>query len=528
MDRTLIALPLLSDYVKRNASERADSKAFIVGEEVVSYKQLYERSKHLASYLLQSGVQKGDRIAYICTAQPEFFYLYTAASMIGAIIVGMGTKFTPREFEYIINNSQAEYIYCRANLGPEIDYQEKLAEVLPRTSWVKKVIIIGGTPVLDKSVSYEEIMKSDYADMQKTLEEREASINELDGLLIVYTSGTTGNPKGALMSHQNIIHVALVTADEVESHFDSIWLNHMPVNHVSGATEIGASALVSGASQVLLETFHPLVTLQCIEKYKITVLGQVPTMYAMEFSLPNLDQFDLSSLHCCIVSGSPLSEELANKIYNKMCRNISNDLGMTETSGLITYTRKGAPPNEIASSIGNVPPEFEFKIVDQERNEVIAGETGELTYRGTNVIKEYFMLPEATAKSIDSEGWFHSGDLAMMGTGGQLHMMGRSSEMFITGGDNVYPAEIEEIIGNFENVMIVACLGIPDPIWGEVGRAYIVPKPGTSIDEAKLRGYMEANLAKYKIPRELVFRDALPLTSIGKVEKKLLRQEMAQ
>lgn len=527
MNRIEGALPLLSDYVRKNAEERPDSKAFIVGENIISNRQFHEESQKLARYFMQCGVQKGDRIAYICTAQPEFFYLYTAASMVGAIIVGMGTRFTPREYEYIIGNSKAEYIFCRINLGAEIDYQEKLTQVLPHAPWVKQVIIVGGDPTIPLGVSYEEIMKADYSDMQSALEERSAGINELDGLLIVYTSGTTGSPKGALMSNQNIIHVALITADEIGSDSGSIWLNHMPVNHVSGATEIGASAIVSASCQVLMEAFHPLHTLQFVEKYKISAFGQVPTMYAMEFALPNFDQFDLSSLQCCVVSGSPLSEELAIKIYNHMCPNISNDLGMTETAGLVTFTRKGAAPAEIASTIGLVPPEFEFKIVDKDRQEVKPGETGELTYRGTNVIKEYFMLPEATAKAIDNEGWFYSGDLAMMGQDGQLHMMGRSSEMFISGGNNVYPAEIEEVLGNFENIMFSACLGVPDPLWGEIGRAYIVPKPGTSVDEAKLQSYLEANLVRYKIPRQFIFRNSLPLTSIGKVEKKLLKQEIA-
>jgi fatty-acyl-CoA synthase len=495
---------------------------------VISWSEFDRQSRRLAKYLLKTGVQKGDRIAYICTAQPEFFYLYAAAARIGAIIVGMGVKYTPREYAYIIDNSKAAYIFCRAGLGPDIDYQEKLAQVLTDTPWVKQVIVAGGPVSLDNAVSYEDIMSQDYDDMNELLAERESTVDALDGLLIVYTSGTTGNPKGALMSHQNIVHVALVTVDEVGSTPDSVWLNHMPVNHVSGATEIGASCIVSGAAQVLLDAFHPVTTLELIQKHKVTIFGQVPTMYAMEFALPNFSDYDLSSVQCCIVSGSPLAEDLAVKIYQHISPNISNDLGMTETAGLITFTRKGAPPEEIASSIGMVPPEFEFKLVDKNRQEVKPGETGELAYRGTNVIKEYFMLPEATAKSIDAEGWFYAGDLARIGEDGQLHMMGRSSEMFITGGNNVYPAEIEEVIGNYENVMLVACLGVPDEIWGEIGRVYIVPKPGTTVDENGLKEYLQANLAKYKIPREFIFRDSLPLTSIGKVEKKLLKQELAQ
>lgn len=528
MNRLASTLPLLSDYVKKHAAEKPDSRAFIVGDTVTSFEEFHKRTEKLAKYLLKIGVKKGDRIAYICTAQPEFFYLFAAAARIGAIIVGMGVRFTPRELDYIISNSRAEYVYCRANFGPDIDYQEKLKEVLPNTPWVKQVIVIGGLPVLSRATSYEEIMAANYDDMDQALNQRESSLDTSDGLLIVYTSGTTGSPKGALMSHQNIIHVAAITADELGSDHDSVWLNHMPVNHVSGATEIGASAMIKGATQVLLDAFHPQVTLQCIQQYKVTTFGQVPTMYAMEFALPNFDEYDLSSLQCCVVSGSPLSEELAFKIYHKMCPNISNDLGMTETAGLCTFTRKGAPPAEIASTVGRVPPEFEFKVVDRDRKEVQVGETGEIAYRGTNVIREYFMLPEATARAIDAEGWFYSGDLVMVSEDGQLHMMGRLSEMYITGGNNVYPAEIEEVIGNFENVLLVACLGVPDPIWGEVGRAYIVPKPGAAIDEEKLKAYLATQLTAYKIPRQYIYRNMLPLTSIGKVEKKLLKQEMMQ
>jgi fatty-acyl-CoA synthase len=204
----------------------------------------------------------------------------------------------------------------------------------------------------------------------------------------------------------------------------------------------------------------------------------------------------------------------------------SNPLGLTETSGLITYTDVGASLENLNLTVGKCAPEFEMKLVDKDRNPVPNGTPGEIAYRGPTVVREYFRLPEATAAAIDQDGWLYSGDVGVIDENGDLRLVGRTKEMYITGGFNVYPAEIEEQISRYSGVLLVAVIAVPHKIMGEVGRAYIVPKPGVVLDGNAIQEYLKEYLADYKIPRQYVFRDSLPMTTLGKIEKKVIRQEL--
>lgn len=518
------ALNLLSDYLKKGAQERPDHIALIHNDTEVTYGEFFNRAEKLAGYLMKIGVAKGDRIAYIAAPQPEFFYLYMAASRIGAILVGIGTRQVNREIEYVLNNSKASYVFT-LHSAYEFDYQERFKQILPNCPSVKGLVIFGGEAKLENAVAFGEVMEGDYSEYKEALLTREAEVTTHDGLIIVYTSGSTGMPKGALMSHQNIIHMSLVAMGQCNITHEDVWINHLPVNHVSGATEAGATAII-GNSTMVLEPFHPQKALQSIEKYKVTILGQVPTMYAMEFALPDFSKYDLSSVRIAIISGSAAPIEILAGIQKGITKNVINSLGLTEVSGLITYTAPGDSLETLNQTVGKVAPEFEFKLVDENRKEVAPGEVGEIAYRGTSVVKEYFMLPEATKAAFDDKGWFYSGDLALTDEDGNIRMVGRSKEMYITNGENIYPAEIEDAIMSYPGVMLSAVVAIPHKICGHVGRAYIVPRPGQEIDAEKLQEFLKDHLSSYKIPREYVVREMLPMTALGKIEKKLLRQEV--
>lgn len=524
--RTDGALRLLSDYMKKGATEYPDKVALIFGDQRITWLEFAAAVEKLASYLLNVGVQKGDRIAYIMTPRPEFFYLYMAASRIGAIIVGMSTRHTANEMEYVLNNSEAGHVFTIGSMY-DIDYQQRLSQILPNCPAIKSVVVIDGTPQLPQAVAFETIMANEYRDFTAALSKMEPTLSTEDGLIIVYTSGSTGQPKGALMSHKNIIHMSLVEIAQCGAAPADIWMNHLPVNHVSGATEVGATAIAANSTMVL-EAFNPARTLELIEKEKITILGQVPTMFAMEFALPDFSKYDLSSLRKVVISGAMAPIEILSQMLSSMCSECYNCLGLTEVSGLITYTAPGSGIATLNQTVGRVAPEFEMKIVDKNRQPVPDGQTGEIAYRGASVIKEYFKMPEATAVAIDSEGWFYSGDLGYIDEDGNLRMVGRSKEMYITGGYNIYPAEVEEYIMRYPGVLMTACVGIPDAIKGEVGRAYIVPKPGNTLDVEAIRKFLQQYLADYKLPVQYIIRDMLPMTLLGKIEKKLLRQEVEQ
>ncbi len=520
------SLKLLSDYVDQAVRERPDHIAFLYREQRITYHEFARHVEKLACYLLKLGVQKGDRLAYLMTPRPEFFYLYMAAARIGAIITGVGTRQTDKEMEYVLNNSEARAMFILHSMY-EFDYQDRLEKILPNCPSVKNIFIIGGEARLENALAFDEIMQSDYSEYVTELLEREAQISTDDGLIIVYTSGSTGVPKGALMSHQNIIHMSLVEIGTCGASAEDIWINHLPVNHVSGATEVGATAIVSNAAQVL-EPFNPVRTLELIQQHKVTILGQVPTMFAMQFASPDYDQYDLSSLHTVVISGAMAPLETLRKMQATMCENCYNCLGLTEVSGLITYTAKDDSLETLNLTVGKVAPDFEMKLVDHKRQRVVDGEVGEIAYRGTSVIKEYFKLPEATVAAFDKEGWFYSGDLGLIDENGNLRMVGRSKEMYITNGENIYPAEIEEAIMRYPGVMLCAVVAVPHDIAGEVGRAYLVPLPDTKIEAEELKEFLKTYLSNYKVPREYVFREMLPMTLLGKIEKKVLRQEVEE
>ena len=523
------ALPRLSDYLKRNAERDPNHPAFIYHDKEISYGEFLNNSRKFARFLMKIGVQKGDRLGYLMNGRPEFMTFYMAASMVGAIIVGMGTRHTPHEMKYVLNNSEASYVLTLYSLGEVANYQERLAAALPECPSVKQVWVVGGPAELPGAITWEEIMSEDYLEYEEALAERESQVEPDDGLLIVYTSGTTGQPKGAVLTHRSVISQSLVLIDEFGAPTgitpNDRFLHHVPVNHVSGATELGASPIIAGATQVIIDQFHPVVSLEQMEKHKVTIFAGVPTMFVMQFNLPNFKDYDLSSVRFCMVGGAMAPKDILTKM-KEITPYCCNPMGMTETSGLITYTDIGASVENLNKTVVKVAPEFEMKIVDKDRKEVPPGTPGEIAYRGPSLMKEYFRMPEATAAAFDEEGWFYSGDAGYIDENGDLCLVGRIKEMYITGGENVYPAEIEEYISRYPGVALVAVLPVPHEVMGEVGRAYIVPKPGAQLDPDAIQEYLKEYLAPYKIPRQYVFRDSFPMTPLGKIEKKLLRQEI--
>lgn len=526
MNRTQGALKLCCDYMHRGAYNHPDEDAFIFRNQHISYKEFSQETDTLARFLLKIGVKKGDRIAYLMSTRPEFFYLYMAASQIGAIIVGMNVRFTPSEMEYVLRNSGASIIFTIASNG-EIDYQAYFADILPSIPIVRQVIVLEGPAKLPNAIAYEEIIKESYSDYAESLQARAMENSTDDGLLIVYTSGSTGVPKGALQSNRNIIHSCLVQADELGFYEpNSVTINYAPVNHVSGANLVGMAALIANIPMVCLEFYHPALTLELIQSERVTCRGAVPTMLAMELALPNFDDYDLSSLRVVCNSGAPAQRALLEQVQTRMCLDVRNLMGLTEACGEICYTPKGSTIEQISHTVGQIAPEFEMKIVDHDRKLVSRGEPGEIAYRGSLIVKEYFGMLEETSQVFDKDGWFFSGDLGRIRkSDGFLEIVGRLKDMYITGGYNVYPSEVESAIMRYDGVLTVACIGIPHSLMGEVGRAYIMPKPGFNLDAAAIMDFLSHYLADYKIPHDYVIRDTLPMTPLGKIEKQLLREE---
>lgn len=285
------------------------------------------------------------------------------------------------------------------------------------------------------------------------------------------------------------------------------------------------SMLVSGGTLVLLDMFVPGEVLKTIQDEKITILGQVPAQYILMFMQPDFGDYDLSSVSKPVASGAPVPPELVVAMKEKLGTVPFVGYGLTETCGAVTMTRADFSIEKIASTIGTPTLGIEVVIKDDDGKEVARGEAGEICIRGKAVMKGYYKQPEATADVFDSEGFFHTGDIGLIDEDGHIRIKGRKKEMYIRGGENVYPPEVEEVVGKHPKVLFTAVIGIPDQVMGEKGRAYVVLQPGAELTGDELRDYCRAKLAHFKVPDEIVFRSELPLTPLGKVHKFLLYEE---
>lgn len=525
MSRTDNASRLLSDYLKQNAHNYPNKTAFVYNDQRISYKEFNDKVEILAKFLLKIGVERQDRVAYLFEAQPEFFYLLMAASRIGAIAVGLGIKLMPPEIEYIIENSGAEYVFVA---GGEKPYLDKLTSIIDNCQGIKQCFAVGENTKYTHIASFGDIFKEEYADFDAALAEREAQVETDDGLLMVYTSGTTGNPKGAILSHRNIINSSLIEADQFKSSPDDVWLDNMPMNHVGGVIVAGTTPIISASTVVLQSVFSPKKTLEVIQKEKVSIWALVPTMFVMLANHPDYDKYDKSSIRAVSFGASMAPKNTLQKMYSTMTTNVYNCLGMTEAAGIITYTPQDLDVDLMSKSLGKVIPELEWKIVDQDKKTVPQGKVGELALRGSTIIKEYYKRPKATDESFGEDGWFYTGDMFYVNEDGLLILMGRKKEMFITGGENVYTAEVEGVITAYNKVETVALVPVPDDIYGEIGYAFIVPKAACKIDEEELREYLKKRLAKYKIPAKIIFRRELPLNPTGKIAKNVLKIQILE
>lgn len=518
----------VSDHLERTAQETPDKTALVYGEKKITYDEFLANSRKLAKYFLDLGVKRGDRIAVLMPNCPEYLYTYMASSMVGAILVGVSTRYKGPEIANILNNSQP-LVLVMIDEHRGLNYQKIIREhlfpgVIPHTvvheTQGKKKLLLRKAERFQHLLQGEEISDEE-------LKKRKQHLSPDDGALVIYTSGTIGKPKGAVLTHRNITTSMMIEARKWEFTGEDRILLHLPMSHIGGATETSIPGIIAGSTLVIMDHFHPAEALKVIADERVTFLGQVPTMYAMMFSVPEFDSYDLSSVRACAVAGAPTPPELMEKLFDIGQGVVRTGYGLAETAGLITYTSVEDPKEKILHTVGKPPPEYMLKIVDDERQELPQGEIGEVAVKGDCVLKEYFDNPAETEAVIDSEGWFYTGDLGLFDKEGYLELKGRKKDIIITGGFSVYPQEVEEKLVKHPMIQQAAVCGVPDPVMGETGRAFIVPLEGNTLKQSEIREHLEKYLADFKIPRQYVFRDSLPLTPTGKIEKRFLKESIA-
>jgi len=521
-------LTLTWHYVEKWAEKKPGVETLIFEDERLTWGDFKNKMDNTAKAYLEIGVEKGDRVAMLSMARPEFPITYMAANKVGAIWLGLSPKLTLAELKYQIGDSQpAVLITLRQYL--DNDLAETITALKNEFSCIRKVLVIGDA--IEGTENFTEFIAKDRPELDNALEERCGEISDTDEALLMYTSGSTGKPKGVLHTHWSIVENIKVEVQKFYFTEKTRGLLHFPINHVAADVEIGFAAIMGGGTLVMMDKFDPGDVLKAIEKERLTMLGQVPVMFLLEFKQPEFFTTDFSNIEGFMWAGAAAPKIMID-VLSGICQNTGANLitgyGSTEVCGFVTYTEKGDDLETLMKSAGKIAEPFELKIVDENRNELPDGEIGEIAVRGPFLMKGYYNKPELTAEVIDEDGWHYTADLAYKDERGYIYITGRRSEMFKTGGENVYPREIEDVLESHDSVLFAAVIGVPDEIYQEVGWAFSMLMPGKTATEEELIELCKSKLANFKVPKKFFVRELLPLLANGKVDKLALKAEIEQ
>ncbi|HYW03289.1 MAG TPA: long-chain fatty acid--CoA ligase [Gammaproteobacteria bacterium] len=505
----------IGDWLTRHAHAHPDREALVYGDTRLTSSQLDERVRRLADALAARGVRQGDRVAALMLNSNAFIETLFACARLGAIFVPINFRLSPAEIRYVLDDAGAHLVV----------YHDLFADLLaPAREGTELLHAIrvneGAAAVAASDEDYETVLAA--GDPERPA----APVVQDDVHLMMYTSGTTGRPKGAMLTHGNstwnafnlLLHgSALGTGDTV--------LTVAPMFHIGGLNVHTLPAIYKGTRVVLAARFDPAATLERVQRERVTTLFLVPAMWLAISRVPDFDEYDLSSLHTLLSGGAPCPIPVIEFFQGRGLR-FQEGFGMTETAPNASIL-DNADAVRKHGSVGKPLMHMEMRIVDESDRDVAEGETGELLVRGPNVFAGYWNRPEATREAFRG-GWFHTGDLARRDDEGFYYIVDRKKDMLISGGENVYPTEVEQVLFRHPAVQEVAVVGIPDEKWGEVPMAIIVPREaGASLTLEDVQDFCAGKLARFKIPRKVEMVEQLPRNAAGKVLKRELRSRFA-
>lgn len=486
----------LGSWPARRARKTPHRTALVHGDRSTDYRTLHTRTTRLARALRARGVRRGDRVAYLGPNHPAYLETLFAAGLLGAVFVPLNTRLAGPELAYQLADS-----------GARVLVHAPSRTALPDAPEVRTYVEVGAV--------YEELLAS--ADDEPIDE----PVTPDDTCIIMYTSGTTGRPKGAMLTHGNLTWNAINVLVDTDLTADERALVCAPLFHTAGLNMLTLPVLLKGGTCVLVESFDPQATFDLVERHRITFMFGVPTMFDRIARHPRWPAADLSSLRILTCGGSPVPTPLI-AAYQERGLTFLQGYGMTEAApGTLFLDAEHAVSK--AGSAG-VPHFFsDVRVVRPDLAPVDVGETGEVVVRGPHVMSGYWGLPEESAASF-AEGWFRSGDTARVDADGYVYIVDRMKDLIISGGENVYPAEIEDLLLAHPGIAECAVIGVPDDTWGEVPRAVVVPEAGADLDPDEVLASLAGRLARYKIPKSLVVADELPRTASGKLLKSRVRR----
>ncbi|MFJ1457423.1 AMP-binding protein [Nocardia sp. N2S4-5] len=519
-------VPLLGDTIGANLDRtvaiHGDRLALVdrAGDVRWTYRQFATEVDAVALGLLATGVDKGDRVGIWAPNRAEWTLVQYATARIGAILVNINPAYRAHELRYVLRQAGARVLVAAREFKTS-DYAAMIDEVRPDCPDLDHVVLLDGP---DWSALLDRGRAGDPAELAAA----QAALSPDDPINIQYTSGTTGFPKGATLSHHNILNNGYFVGELCGyTEADRICLP-VPFYHCFGMVMGNLAATSHGAAMVIpAPAFDPRATLETVAAEGCTSLYGVPTMFIAELAEPGFDTYDLSTLRTGIMAGSPCPVEVMKQVIERMgMSEVSICYGMTETSPVSTQTRRDDTLTQRTATVGRVGPHLEIKIIDPATGLTVPrGEPGELCTRGYSVMLGYWNDPEKTAAAIDSGRWMHTGDLATMDDDGYVAITGRSKDMVIRGGENIYPREIEEFLYTHPDILDAQVVGVPDPRFGEELVAWIRLREGApALDAAALREFCSGQLAHFKIPRYVHVVEEFPMTVTGKIRKVEMRE----
>ncbi len=515
----LVGEPIFHN-LRRTAARFGDRDALVVPHQDyrATYRQLVEQSEEIGRGLMSRGVKKGDRVGIWSPNRHEWVLVQYATAAIGAILVNINPAYRTSELQYALNQSGTGFLFLAAGFRTA-DYRAMLAEVKSSCPALKEAMVLeDGWEALKRDAAKTSI---------DDLSEREATLQFDDPINIQYTSGTTGFPKGATLTHHNILNNAFFIGETLHYTEQDRVCIPVPFYHCFGMVLGNLACTTHGSAMVIPgEAYDPVAVMETVQKERCTSLYGVPTMFIGELEHPRFREFDFSSLRTGIMAGSPCPVEVMKKVQTIMhIPEMTIAYGMTETSPVSTQCATDDPLEKRVSTVGRVHPHVEIKIIDPTTDAVMPrGVPGELCSRGYMVMLGYWNNEEATRQAIDAARWMHTGDLATMDDEGYINIVGRIKDMIIRGGENIYPREVEEFLYGHPMIADIQVIGVPSEKYGEEVMAWVKLREGSTVSGEELAAWCKGKIATYKIPRHWKFVDGFPMTVTGKIQKFKMRE----
>ena len=503
----------LKEMINNNAQRYGDRTAFVFEGTSYTFGQVNRRINSLLNGLSDLGVRKGDRVGILAYNCPQCFEVF-GLSKAGVVWVPLNYRSVGRELDYLINNSEINTLIVQS------DFLEVVDSIRPQLDGVRNMIC------LDKQMegmrNYEQLIARYPSD------EPADDVAPDDPAALYYTSGTTGHPKGATHTHKSLL--AEIAVHQGSFAPDDVVLCVMPFFHVGGSAAHLFPAFAYGATSVIQKGFDETDVLEAIEKQKVTYVGLVPAMIIRLLEHPSLDEYDVSSLQTIMYVGAPMPPEALKRGLERFGQVFSQLFGQTETLNVAVLRKEDhiveGSEKEVRrlESAGQPFGQGEMRIVDGQGRDVPPGDVGEILARSDRMMTGYWRMPEETAETIQEDGWLHTGDVGRLDEDGYVYLVDRKKDMIISGGENIYSREVEDVLYMHAAVLEAAVVGVPDEKWGESVKAVVVLKDGKEASEEDVIDFCKEHLASYKKPRSVEFRDALPKTGSGKIKKAEIRE----